>query len=201
MLRLTTHHGVSSLCRWLVCFFCNIPSVCNQLSHRGKAPSLIPCWRDVFRTDISHFQGLCVYWHEGKYSASEVKRRRHKRGKGIIPPKPAAITVASGICLMQVIVSSCVTLLSLHCTCMCECLCVIWGAAWQRSFILFLLFFFPAKDFEGRKKIVKKEKTCRNPFLWPHLPWKFLWPFQLVSLLTQEGSCSALPWGHSTLQH
>lgn len=142
MLRLTTHHGVSSLCRWLVCFLCNIPSVCNQLSHRGKAPSLIPCWRDVFRTDISHFQGLCVYWHEGKYSASEVKRRRHKRGKGIIPPKPAAITVASGICLMQVIVSSCVTLLSLHCTCMCECLCVIWGAAWQRSFILFLLFFF-----------------------------------------------------------
>ena len=148
MLRLTTHHGVSSLCRWLVCFLCNIPSVCNQLSHRGKNPSLIPCWRDVFRTDIFHFQGLCVYWHEGKYSASEVKRR-HKRGKGIVPPKLAAITVASGICLMQAMASSYVTLLSLHRTCMCECLCVIWGAAWQGSFILFLLFFFFLLDFEG----------------------------------------------------
>lgn len=122
--------GFSMVLAFLLSSVTFLVSVTSSVTVK-KSPSLIPWWGDVFRTDISHFQGLCVYWHEGKYSASEVKRR-HKRGKGIVPSKPAAIAVASG---------SYVTLLSLHCMCMCECLCVIWGAAWQGSFILFLLFF------------------------------------------------------------
>lgn len=37
------------------------------------------------------------------------------------------------------------------------------------------------------KILMKEEKTCRDPSLWPPLPWKFLWSSQLesLSLLTQ----------------
>ena len=179
---------------------CDIPSACNQLSHCEKNPSLNPCWRDVFRTEISHFQGLCVYWHEETYSSSKVKRRRHERGKGKVPSKPVAITLASDICLMQVMVYHPTSYCWAYIVCACVNVCMQFGnPAWQGSFILFLLF----SCWRILRILVKKEKTCRNPFLWPHLPWKFLWSFLLesFSLLTQEDSCSAPPWGHRALQH
>lgn len=34
---------------------------------------------------------------------------------------------------------------------------------------------------------MKEEKTWRDPSLWPHLTWKFLWSFQLESLLSLLG--------------